>query len=54
MTARAALATAAIMTGTVTAHVWAGGELPSVAPRSPLGMVSRRLLAALGQQRRAA
>lgn len=29
MTARAALATAAVMTGTVTAHSWAGGELPS-------------------------
>ena len=30
MTARAALATGAIMAGTVTAHIWAGGELPSV------------------------
>ncbi len=30
------------------------GELPSVAPRSPLGTVARRVLAALGQQRRAA
>jgi len=30
MTARAALATGAIMAGTVTAHSWAGGELPSV------------------------
>jgi secretion/DNA translocation related CpaE-like protein len=30
------------------------GELPSVAPRSPLGTVARRILAALGQQRRAA
>ena len=29
MTARAALATGAIMAGTVTAHLWAGGELPS-------------------------
>ena len=29
MTARAALATAAVMTGTVTAHSWAGGELPT-------------------------
>jgi hypothetical protein len=30
MTARAALATGAIMAGTATAHIWAGGELPSV------------------------
>ena len=30
MTARAALATGAILAGTVTAHIWAGGELPSV------------------------
>ena len=30
MTARAAVATSAIVTGTVTAHTWAGGELPSV------------------------
>ena len=30
MTARAALATGAIMAGTVTAHIWAGGELPSL------------------------
>ena len=30
MTARAALATGAILAGTVTAHTWAGGELPSV------------------------
>jgi secretion/DNA translocation related CpaE-like protein len=30
------------------------GELPSVAPRSPLGTVARRVLAVLGQQRRAA
>jgi secretion/DNA translocation related CpaE-like protein len=30
------------------------GELPSVASRSPLGIVARRVLAALGQQRRAA
>ena len=30
MTARAALATGAIMAGTVTAHCWAGGELPSL------------------------
>jgi len=29
MTARAALATAAVMTGTLTAHTWAGGALPS-------------------------
>jgi len=29
MTARAALATGAIIAGTVTAHIWAGGELPS-------------------------
>ena len=31
MTARAALATGAIMTGTVTAHTWAGGAMPSAA-----------------------
>jgi hypothetical protein len=30
------------------------GEVPSVAPRSPLGTVARRVLAALVQQRRAA
>jgi hypothetical protein len=30
MNARAVLATSAIVTGTVTAHSWAGGELPSV------------------------
>ena len=30
------------------------GELPSLAPRSPLGTVARRLLAVLGQQRRPA
>jgi hypothetical protein len=30
MNSRAALATSAIVTGTVTAHAWAGGELPSV------------------------
>jgi secretion/DNA translocation related CpaE-like protein len=30
------------------------GEVPSVAPRSPLGTVARRVLASLGQQRRAA
>jgi hypothetical protein len=29
MTARAAIATAAVMTGTLTAHTWAGGALPS-------------------------
>ncbi len=30
MTARAAPATGAVMAGTVTAHTWAGGEMPSV------------------------
>jgi len=37
MTARAALATGAIMAGTVTAHTWAGGELPSLGWMAPVG-----------------
>ncbi len=39
MTARAALATGAIMAGTVTAHIWAGGELPSVGWIAMIGVL---------------
>jgi len=43
MTARAALASSAILTGTVTAHIWAGGEMPSV---GWVGLVCMLVLAA--------